>query len=229
MLHIRTTLAALLSFLLIVGTGCQTTPNAVLRLQAENAIRDGHFDVADQRTSLALEQDPSDWKALYYQGLIRIAQDRPLEARIALEQAFEVRRSRPGVGDIADALVSGAIAAIEKGGATYERIEVPGAFELPAALAMAIDAGRYDGFIALGCVIRGETTHYDYVCGESARGLNELAMRHRVALGYGVVTVENQDQAWARAAPDQRNKGGDVARACLAMIALRQRLAGNTQ
>jgi len=131
--------------------------------------------------------------------------------------------------DIADALVSGAIAAIEKGGATYERIEVPGAFELPAALAMAIDAGRYDGFIALGCVIRGETTHYDYVCGESARGLNELAMRHRVALGYGVVTVENQDQAWARAAPDQRNKGGDVARACLAMIALRQRLAGNTQ
>lgn len=130
--------------------------------------------------------------------------------------------------DIADALVGGAIAALEQGGADYERLEVPGAFELPAALAMAIDTGRFDGFVALGCVIRGETTHYDYVCGESARGLNELAMRHRLALGYGVLTVENQAQAWARAAQDQRNKGGDVAKACLAMIALRARLAGDT-
>jgi len=161
----------------------------------------------------------SQFRRRHARALFPIVAKRPLV--LILEARF--------YADIADALVSGAIAAIEKGGATYERIEVPGAFELPAALAMAIDAGRYDGFIALGCVIRGETTHYDYVCGESARGLNELAMRHRVALGYGVVTVENQDQAWARAAPDQRNKGGDVARACLAMIALRQRLAGNTQ
>lgn len=126
--------------------------------------------------------------------------------------------------DIADALVGGAIAAIEQGGADYERVDVPGTFELPAALAMAVDTARFDGFVALGCVIRGETTHYDYVCGESARGLNALAVRHRLALGYGVITAENQAQAWARAAQDQRNKGGDAARACLAMIALRRRL-----
>jgi 6,7-dimethyl-8-ribityllumazine synthase len=98
---------------------------------------------------------------------------------------------------------------------------VPGAFEIPGAIALA--AGRYDGFVALGCVIRGETTHYDYVCGESARGLMDLSVHKKVAIGYGIVTVNNVDQAWARAATDRGDKGGDAAHACLAMVALGRR------
>ena len=81
---------------------------------------------------------------------------------------------------------------------------------------------RYDGYVALGCVIRGETTHYDYVCIESARGLQDLALRHNAAIGYGILTVENDDQAWARAKVDQKNKGGAVASACLDMIRLKR-------
>src|SRR5215475_13316659 len=99
---------------------------------------------------------------------------------------------------IADALISGAEREIKKNGATLERIVVPGAFEIPGAIALAAD--RYDGFVALGCVIRGETTHYDYVCGESARGLMDLSVRNKLAIGYGIVTVDTEEQAWARAA-----------------------------
>ncbi|UEM20419.1 6,7-dimethyl-8-ribityllumazine synthase [Skermanella mucosa] len=142
--------------------------------------------------------------------------------------------------DIADELVRGAILALEAAGATYDRIAVPGAFEIPAAINFAILAGgdathapahandeagappRYDGYVALGCVIRGETTHYDYVCVESARGLQDLALRHNAAIGYGILTVENDDQAWARAKVDQKNKGGAVANACLDMIRLKR-------
>ncbi|UEM04117.1 6,7-dimethyl-8-ribityllumazine synthase [Skermanella rosea] len=138
--------------------------------------------------------------------------------------------------DIADELVRGAILALEAAGATYDRIAVPGAFEIPAAINFAIQAGdnathanddagtppRYDGYVALGCVIRGETTHYDYVCVESARGLQDLALRHNAAIGYGILTVENDDQAWARAKVDQKNKGGAVANACLDMIRLKR-------
>jgi 6,7-dimethyl-8-ribityllumazine synthase len=130
---------------------------------------------------------------------------------------------------IADELGRGAVRALETAGATCERIAVPGAFEIPAAIAMALDhmsrfpdRRGYDGFVALGCVIRGETTHYDYVCGESARGLQDLAVRHRLAIGYGILTVENDGQAWARAGLDRKDKGGDAARACLAMLALRR-------
>lgn len=128
--------------------------------------------------------------------------------------------------DIADALYQGALGALNDAGATHERFEVPGAFELPAAIAFAHEANpdRFDGYVALGCVIRGETTHYDYVCAESARGLRELAVWEKLAIGYGVLTVENSEQAWARASADRKNKGGDVAKACLAMIALRDRL-----
>ena len=126
--------------------------------------------------------------------------------------------------DIADQLVAGAVAALDKAGVDHERISVPGAFELPAALAMAIDSGRYDGFVALGCVIRGETSHYEHVCGECARGLATLAERHRVALGFGVVTANYREQAWRRAAVDQKNKGADAAKACLAMMAIRASL-----
>ena len=123
--------------------------------------------------------------------------------------------------DIADALIAGAEREIAKNGATCERVTVPGAFEIPAAIAMAAD--RYDGFVALGCVVRGETSHYDYVCGESARGLMDLSVRQRLAIGYGIVTVENIEQARARAFLDRGDKGGDAAHACLAMVALARR------
>ena len=131
--------------------------------------------------------------------------------------------------DIADELAKGAIAALEASGATYDRLEVPGAFELPAAIRMNIKAmelvggrKRYDGYVALGCVIRGETSHYDYVCGESARGLMDLALQYSLAIGFGVLTVENRDQAWARAAMDQLDKGGTVAKAALRMIEVKR-------
>lgn len=123
--------------------------------------------------------------------------------------------------DIADALISGAEREIAKNGAISERLVVPGAFEIPGAIALA--AGRYDGFLALGCVIRGETTHYDYVCGESARGLMDLTVQKKLAIGYGIVTVETMAQAEARAFIDRGNKGGDAAHACLAMVALGRR------
>ena len=125
--------------------------------------------------------------------------------------------------DIADALVDGATAALDAAGASYERLRVPGAFEIPAAIRFAIEGRDYDGYVALGCVIRGETSHYDYVCGESARGLNDLALTHCAAIGYGILTCENQDQAMARASVGGRNKGGHVAEACLTMIALKEK------
>lgn len=125
--------------------------------------------------------------------------------------------------DIADGLAAGATAALDSAGATYDRVEVPGAFEIPAAVAMA-EAGQkaYDGYIALGCVIRGETSHYDYVCGESARGLQELGVNRHIAIGYGILTVENKDQAWARIDGHKGNKGVDAAKAALAMAALKK-------
>lgn len=125
---------------------------------------------------------------------------------------------------LADELVRGAVAALEKAGATYERFAVPGAFEIPAAVSFGIASGRFDGYAALGCVIRGETSHYDYVCGESARGLQDLTLRHNAAIGYGILTVENEEQAWVRAKVNEGDKGGDTVRACLAMLALRRKL-----
>ncbi len=128
--------------------------------------------------------------------------------------------------DIADALVDGAAAVLDGAGASYQRLQVPGAFEIPATIGFAArspDAAGYDGFIGLGCVIRGQTTHYDYVCQESARGLQDLAVRERVALGYGILTCENRDQALARARRDEQDRGGAAARACLAMIEIKRR------
>lgn len=125
--------------------------------------------------------------------------------------------------EVADELTRGAVAELEAAGASYERVNVPGTFEIPAAIRLAIDTGRYDGYVALGCVIRGETTHYDYICSESARGLAELALQHGVALGYGILTTEDREQARRRAAVAEKNKGGDAARTCLAMIALKRR------
>jgi len=132
--------------------------------------------------------------------------------------------------DIADHLASGAVAALEAGQASYERFDVPGALEVPALIAMALrsneaaGARRYDGYVALGCVIRGETSHYDIVCNESARGLQDLATRHGLAVGNGILTCENRDQALERARPDRLDKGGVAAKACLRMIALRAKL-----
>jgi 6,7-dimethyl-8-ribityllumazine synthase len=130
--------------------------------------------------------------------------------------------------DIADELLRGAVGALERAGATYERVTVPGALEIPAALSMALEAVEagsveYDGYVALGCVIRGDTTHYETVAGESARGLMDLAMDEAIALGNGILTVENDEQAWARARVDGANKGGTAAETALRMIALRAR------
>jgi len=132
--------------------------------------------------------------------------------------------------DLLDALLAGAKRALDKAGATYEVITVPGALEIPAAIKLAHVAGnagrleqRFDGYVAIGCVIRGETTHYDYVCGESARGLMDLSVRERLSIGYGIVTVDTMDQAKARAFTNRGDKGGDAAHACLAMVALSRR------
>ena len=136
---------------------------------------------------------------------------------------------------IADSLAAGAVAAIEAAGATCERIAVPGALEIPQALlaccragkagTAARTAGRFDGAIALGCVIRGETSHYDIVCNTANHWLMQVATTHGVPVGNGILTVENDAQAWARAAAGPGNKGADAARACLALIALSRQLA----
>ncbi len=129
--------------------------------------------------------------------------------------------------DIADELAKGAIAALEQAGASYQRIAVPGALEIPQTLAFAVGAGlipfgasrwRYHGAIALGCVIRGETSHYDIVAGESARALSSIATQSGVPVGNGVLTVENGSQAWKRASVSEGNKGAYAARACLRLI-----------
>ncbi|MDP6565490.1 MAG: 6,7-dimethyl-8-ribityllumazine synthase [Alphaproteobacteria bacterium] len=131
--------------------------------------------------------------------------------------------------DIADELVKGATAVLEAAEATFDRIDVPGVFEIPAAIRMNIKGmdlvggrRRYDGYVALGCVVRGETSHYDYVCGESARGLMDLSLHYSIAVGYGILTVENQEQAWERADVSKKNKGADAARAALRMIEVKR-------
>ncbi len=127
---------------------------------------------------------------------------------------------------LADALAEGAETALGAAGVTFDRVCVPGVLEVPAALAYAHQGGSYDGYVVLGCVIRGETTHYDIVANESAREIMRLASDHRLAVGNGILTVENDAQAWARARMSDKDKGGAAAHAALAMIALRSRLAG---
>ena len=131
--------------------------------------------------------------------------------------------------DISDELLAGAVNALENAGATFDKVTVPGALEIPAAIAMALEAAEdggadYDGFVALGCVIRGETSHYDIVAGESARALMDLATDECLAIGNGILTCDSGEQAWARARVTEKNKGGAAAEAALAMIALRHRL-----
>jgi 6,7-dimethyl-8-ribityllumazine synthase len=132
---------------------------------------------------------------------------------------------------IADALLAGATRVLDEAGAQYDRLSVPGALEVPAAIAMAIDAPKakrapYDGVVALGCVIQGETYHFELVSNESARGLMELSLGRQLALGNGILTVDNETQALARSTADGRNKGAAAARAALAMVALKRSLAG---
>jgi 6,7-dimethyl-8-ribityllumazine synthase len=133
--------------------------------------------------------------------------------------------------DIADDLLTGATSVIRTVGASFELITVPGALEIPAAIVIALDAaaarGRpFDGVVALGCVVRGETSHYDIVAGESARALMDIAVTRRIPLGNGILTVENDQQAKARSSVSEMNKGGGAAEAALHMVALKRRLYG---
>lgn len=131
--------------------------------------------------------------------------------------------------ELSDALLAGAKAALEEAGARYDVVTVPGALEVPAAISFALDGAEgdgvdYDGFVALGCVIRGETYHFEIVANESSRALMELAVDESLAIGNGILTVENEAQAWARARHEEGDKGGFAARAALTMITLRNRL-----
>ena len=121
-------------------------------------------------------------------------------------------------------LLDGARAAIEAAGHSHETITVPGALEVPGAIALAAESGRYDAFVALGVVIRGETYHFEIVAGESARGIMALTM-DGLAIGNGILTTENEAQALARADPTEKDKGGEAAKAALAMLPLRERFA----
>lgn len=125
--------------------------------------------------------------------------------------------------DIAEQLLLGACGALQDADATYEVVDVPGAFELPAAVRFASLSGVFDGYIALGCVIRGQTSHYEHVCTESARALSDLATRLQLAVGYGILTTDTREQAWERASVSKLNKGREVAVACLRMVEVRRR------
>jgi len=131
--------------------------------------------------------------------------------------------------DIADALLAGATRALETAGAVAERISVPGSLEVAPAIAIALDAAErtgkpFEGVVALGCVIRGETLHFEIVSQESARALLDLSVARRVPIGNGILTVDTDAQAFARARPDEMDKGGDAARAALALVRLKRRL-----
>ena len=165
-------------------------------------------------------------------------EDAPLEWRVSHEHTDGKPHGAPAVDgvkgarilivelryypEIADALISGADARDHE-----ERRARPSAWSCPARSRSRAPSrsrpSRYDGFLALGCVIRGETTHYDYVCGESARGLMDLSVHKKLAIGYGIVTVNTMEQAKARAETHRGDKGGDAAHACLAMVALQRR------
>jgi len=130
---------------------------------------------------------------------------------------------------IADALLAGATRALEQAQATFDRISVPGSLEIPTAIALALDAARrrrrpYDGVVALGCVIRGETIHFEIVSHQSARGLMDMSLARGIPIGNGIITVENEAQALARARMEGQDKGGDAARAALSLVALKRRL-----
>jgi 6,7-dimethyl-8-ribityllumazine synthase len=123
-----------------------------------------------------------------------------------------------------DMLIEGATAALEAEGHRADVITVPGALEIPSAIAMAAESGRYDGFVAIGVVIRGETYHFEIVAGESARGIMALTM-DGIAIGNGILTVENEAQALERADPSRKDKGGEAAKAALAMMHMKSQFS----
>lgn len=127
--------------------------------------------------------------------------------------------------NISELLLAGAVKKIEEVGCEYEIVTVPGALEIPTAIAFAEEGGKYAGYVALGCVIRGETSHYDIVANESARGLNKIAMKKKIAVGNGILTVENEAQAIVRADPKQKDKGGFATNTCLEMMKLREKFS----
>jgi len=145
--------------------------------------------------------------------LPRPAFDKPVKLLIVVAPYYK---------DIADNLVAGAKAEIEAAGGTWDLVEVPGALEVPTAVGMADRLSNFDGYVALGCVIRGETTHYDTVCNDSSRGLTLLGLQG-LAIGNGILTVENRAQAEVRADPGGQNKGGGAAAAALHLVALRRK------
>ena len=131
--------------------------------------------------------------------------------------------------DIADALLAGASKVLKAAGAEFDCLSVPGSLEIPAAIAMAVDAARrrrrpYDGVVALGCVIRGDTIHFDIVAHQSARGLMDLSVARQLPIGNGIITVDNEAQAWLRARSEEQDKGGDAARAALALLCLKRQI-----
>ena len=132
--------------------------------------------------------------------------------------------------DIADELLKGATRVLEAAGTVFERVSVPGSLEIPPAITMALDAAEksgkpYEGAVALGCVIRGDTIHFEIVSHESARGLMEISRTRGVPIGNGILTVDNDAQAWMRARVEEADKGGEAARAALALVRLKRRLA----
>jgi 6,7-dimethyl-8-ribityllumazine synthase len=138
-------------------------------------------------------------------------------------------------GEISDALLAGAKAAIAAAGADAAVVTVPSALEIPAAIALAEEGGhrpagvRYDGYVALGCIIRGETFAFEVMATESTRGLIDLSIGRRLAIGHGILAVDTEQQARTRANAAEGDKGGAAARACLEMIALRRRLLGQAR
>ena len=131
--------------------------------------------------------------------------------------------------DIADELLKGATRVLDAAGTVYDRISVPGSLEIPPAITIALDAADsagkpYEGAVALGCVIRGDTIHFEIVSFESSRGLMEISRTRGVPIGNGIITVDNDAQAWTRAKVDEADKGGDAARAALSLVRLKRRL-----
>jgi 6,7-dimethyl-8-ribityllumazine synthase len=139
-----------------------------------------------------------------------------LAARLLLVRAYYYR-------DVIDGLTEGAAQVLAEAGATYEVLDVAGAFELPAAIGFAARAGAQDAYVALGCIVRGGTDHYDHICRETMAGLMRVALDCRIALGAGVLTVHSIEQARARSGPDRHNKGAEAAAAALHQLAARRR------
>ncbi|MBY0382300.1 MAG: 6,7-dimethyl-8-ribityllumazine synthase [Xanthobacteraceae bacterium] len=156
--------------------------------------------------------------------------------RAALNDQTDISGSRVVIvearyyDDIQDALLDGAKIELDSAGVGYDILSVPGALEVPAAIAIALDAAKkngkpYEGAVALGCVIRGDTIHFEIVSNESSRGLMDLSVSRSIPLGNGIITVNNVEQAWARARADELNKGGDAARAAIQMMRIKRKLA----